>query len=76
MTGPIDAADEAFHLAGDDPYWMESAWFGFAIPEVAELGEDLAAHAPSRSADQGQLFWNSSVWRIWPVRVSADCWAR
>jgi hypothetical protein len=32
MTRPIDAADEAFHPAGEDPYWMESAWFGFAIP--------------------------------------------
>jgi hypothetical protein len=38
MTGPIDAADEAFHLVGEDPYWMESAWFGFAIPEQDMIG--------------------------------------
>ena len=38
MTAPIDAADEVFHPAGEDPYWMESAWFGFAIPERDMIG--------------------------------------
>jgi hypothetical protein len=33
MTRPIDAADEVFHRAGDDPYWSESGWFGFSVPE-------------------------------------------
>jgi hypothetical protein len=33
MTAPLDAADEVFHPAGEDPYWMESAWFGFPVPE-------------------------------------------
>jgi len=38
VTAPIDASDEVFHAAGDDPYWNESAWFGFAIPERAMNG--------------------------------------
>ena len=29
----VEAADEVFHPAGEDPNWKESAWFGFAIPE-------------------------------------------
>jgi hypothetical protein len=33
MAMPIDAGDEVFHPAGDDPCWNESSWFGFAIPE-------------------------------------------
>jgi hypothetical protein len=27
------SGDETFHPAGDDPYWNESGWFGFAVPE-------------------------------------------
>lgn len=27
------ASDETFHPPGDDPYWNESGWFGFAVPE-------------------------------------------
>ncbi|MBL7498076.1 hypothetical protein I6A84_14520 [Frankia sp. CNm7] len=33
MSRPLDASDEAFHPAGDDPCWNESAWFGFSVPE-------------------------------------------
>jgi hypothetical protein len=33
VTIPLDASDEVFHPAGDDPNWNESGWFGFAIPE-------------------------------------------
>jgi hypothetical protein len=33
MSPAIDAGDEAFHPAGEDPHWNESAWYGFAVPE-------------------------------------------
>jgi hypothetical protein len=33
MTAQIEAGDEMFHPAGQDPYWNESAWFGIPIPE-------------------------------------------
>ncbi len=31
--GTVGAADEVFHDATDDPYWNESGWFGFNVPE-------------------------------------------
>src|SRR5262245_15144391 len=33
MATEPDAADEIFHPAGEDPWWNESGWFGFAVPE-------------------------------------------
>ena len=33
MATEADAADEIFHPAGEDPWWNESGWFGFAVPE-------------------------------------------
>ncbi|MBH0779637.1 DUF7064 domain-containing protein [Nocardia bovistercoris] len=33
MPNEIGAHDEVFHPAGEDPYWNESGWFGFHIPE-------------------------------------------
>jgi hypothetical protein len=29
----MSESDEIFHPPGDDPYWNESGWFGFNIPE-------------------------------------------
>jgi hypothetical protein len=38
MPAPIDASDESFHPAGSDPYWNESSWFHFSIPDRDMIG--------------------------------------
>ena len=61
MTAPIDATDEVFHAAGDDPHFNESAWFSFAIPEREMNGFVYFFHnSRTGTSGGGPALWDTS----------------
>lgn len=38
--------DDSFHRGSDDPWWNESAWFGFMVPERELSGYVYMYHRP------------------------------
>lgn len=69
MTAPNDvaseqlivAADAHLHQPSEDPYWNESAWFSFAVPERALSGFVYFYHRPNmRYSFGGVGLWDPS----------------
>lgn len=64
----LDARDEAFH-GGDDPYWRESSWYHFSVPERKLIGfvyyfYDLRSGLPGG----GPAVWDPSGEEIYDCR--------
>lgn len=55
MTRP---EDDSFHLGSTDPYWNESAWFGFNVPERKINGWVYFYHRPNMNYTVGGV----AVW--------------
>jgi hypothetical protein len=51
----ISVEDDLFHDPGNDPYWNESAWFGFNIPERQISGWVYFYHRPNMKYSIGGL---------------------
>lgn len=49
----IRPEDEYFHERTDDPYWNESAWFSFSVPERAITGAVYFYHRPNMNFTVG-----------------------
>jgi hypothetical protein len=57
----ITPADDHFHRRSDDPYWNESAWFGFTVPERTLTGWFYFYHRPNMSYTVGGVaLWDPS----------------
>ncbi|MCV7412452.1 DUF7065 domain-containing protein [Mycobacterium florentinum] len=51
----ISPADDVFHQRTDDPFWNESAWFGFSIPERTLNGFVYFYHRPNMKYSSGGI---------------------
>ncbi|WP_028935463.1 DUF7065 domain-containing protein [Pseudonocardia spinosispora] len=53
--------DDQFHLGSTDPYWNESAWFGFTVPDRDLTGWVYFYHRPNmRYSVGGIALWDPS----------------
>src|SRR5262245_61896586 len=53
--------DDLLHERSDDPYWNESAWFGFEMPEREMTGFVYMHHRPNMNYTCGGVaFWDPS----------------
>ena len=57
----ISPEDDSFHRGPTDPYWNESAWFGFTVPERTLTGWVYFYHRPNmRYSVGGVALWDPS----------------
>jgi hypothetical protein len=66
VLGP---ADEAFHPAGEEPHWNESAWFGFCVPERDLNGFFYFFHdVRTGTSGGGPALWDPSGEQVYDCR--------
>ena len=66
MTNPVTVADDYFHKRNDDPYWNESGWFGFNVPDRELAGCVYIHQRPNRGyAWAGLILWDPSGKQIY-----------
>lgn len=57
----IAPSDDSFHPRSADPYWSESAWFGFTVPEREMGGYVYFYHRPNMNLTAGGvMLWDPS----------------
>jgi hypothetical protein len=62
----IRPEDDYFHERSDDPYWNESAWFGFNVPERQLTGWVYFYHRPNMNYSVGGMaLWDPSGEHEW-----------
>jgi hypothetical protein len=62
----LTPTDDRFHPRSDDPYWNESAWFGFNIPERLISGWVYFYHRPNMNYTVGGVaLWDPSGEHEW-----------
>ena len=69
MTAAVGIEDEGFHAAGDDPHWLESAWFHLAVPERDLIGFVYFFHdVRTGTAGGGPAVWDPSGAEVYDCR--------
>jgi len=68
--------DDRFHPAtSDDPYWTETCWFTFAVPEKGLSGQLYPFFRRNQNVTSGgAFFWDSSGSQIWNCRYAKNFW--
>ena len=68
--------DDRFHPpTTDDPYWTETCWFTFAIPEHGLSGQFYPFFRPNqRVCAAGVFFWDAQGHLPWNVRYGKNFW--
>jgi hypothetical protein len=67
---------DRFHPpTSDDPYWTETCWFTFAVPEQRLSGQLYPFFRPNqRVTSGGAFFWDPSGSQIWNCRYAKNFW--
>ena len=50
------SADDTFHDPGDDPWWTETVWFGWMVPERKMLGSFYPFFRPNMGVQAGGVW--------------------
>src|SRR5262249_56231549 len=68
--------DDRFHPpSSDDPYWTETCWFTFAVPERRLSGQLYPFFRPNqRVAAGGAYFWDESGSSVSSCRYAKNFW--
>jgi hypothetical protein len=68
--------DDSFHPApSDDPFWTETCWFTFAVPERRLSGQLYPFFRPNQNiAACGVFFWDPSGDQLWNCRYAKNLW--
>ena len=76
MTPGAMHPDDRFHPpTGDDPWWTETCWFTFAIPEHGLSGQLYPFFRPNqRVCAAGVYFWDRSGHLPWTIRYGKNFW--
>jgi hypothetical protein len=62
----VNSSDDLFHDRSDDPYWNESAYFHFLIPERKAAGFFYVFHRPNMKASAGGVaLWDPTGWDVY-----------
>ena len=76
MTTPAIHPDDEFHPADtDDPYWTETCWFTFAVPERRLSGQLYPFFRPNQRVCAAAAYvWDDSGDQPWNVRYGKNFW--
>ena len=68
--------DDLFHPpTSDDPFWTETCWFTFAVPERNLSGQLYPFFRPNQGVTSGGAFlWDESGDQIWNCRYAKNLW--
>jgi hypothetical protein len=68
--------DDEFHPpADDDPYWTETCWFTFSVPERRLSGQLYPFFRPNQGVTSGgAYFWDEHGSQPWNVRYGKNFW--
>jgi hypothetical protein len=68
--------DDHFHPpTSDDPYWTETCWFTFAVPERRISGQLYPFFRPNQHITSGGAFlWDESGTQIWNCLYAKNFW--
>ncbi|MFK7896820.1 MAG: hypothetical protein AB8G23_13340 [Myxococcota bacterium] len=68
--------DDSFHApTTDDPFWTETCWFTFAIPERKLSGQLYPFFRKNQGITSGGAFlWDPSGSQIWNCRYAKNLW--
>ncbi len=69
-------ADDRFHPpTSDDPYWTETCWFTFAVPERRLSGQLYPFFRPNQRVTSGACFlWDDQGSQPWNVLYGKNFW--
>ena len=72
----ITAADDEFHPpTSDDPYWSETCWFTFTVPERKLSGQLYPFFRPNQGVmAAGVYFWDDTGNQLWNCRYAKNFW--
>jgi len=67
---------DRFHPpTSDNPYWTETCWFTFAVPERKLSGQIYPFFRPNQRVTSGGVyFWDTSGSQIWNCRYAKNFW--
>ncbi|MCA9509664.1 MAG: hypothetical protein KC560_03095 [Myxococcales bacterium] len=68
--------DDRFHPpTSDDPFWTETCWFTFAVPERRLSGQLYPFFRPNQGVTSGgAFFWDESGSQIWNCLYAKNLW--
>jgi len=68
--------DDEFHApTSDDPYWTETCWFTFTVPERKLSGQLYPFFRPNqRVTAGGAYFWDDHGDQLWNCRYAKNFW--
>ena len=72
----VTAADDEFHPpTGDDPFWSETCWFTFTVPERKLSGQLYPFFRPNQGVmAAGVYFWDDGGNQLWNCRYAKNHW--
>ena len=68
--------DDGFHPpTSDDPFWTETCWFTFAVPERRLSGQLYPFFRPNQGVTSGgAFFWDDTGSQIWNCLYAKNLW--
>ena len=68
--------DDRFHPpTTDDPFWTETCWFTFAVPERRLSGQLYPFFRPNQGVcASGAFFWDDGASELWRCRFAKNLW--
>ena len=75
-TSALSPADDRFHPpASDDPWWTETSWFSFWVPERRLSGSVYPIFRPNLGiCSSGVYVWDDTADAPWDVRYAKTWW--
>lgn len=72
----LTAADDEFHPpTSDDPFWTETCWFSFSVPERKLSGQLYPFFRPNQGVTAAAAyFWDDRGNQIWNARYVKNFW--
>ena len=72
----VTAADDEFHPpTNDDPFWSETCWFTFTVPERKLSGQLYPFFRPNQGVmAAGVYFWDDRGNQLWNCRYAKNFW--
>lgn len=76
MSSAATAADDSFHpAASDDPFWTETSWYGFSVPERNLAGAIYPVFRPNQGiCSSGVYVWDERGEAAHEIRYARNWW--
>jgi hypothetical protein len=74
-TEPSPADDEFHPPTSDDPFWTETCWYTFTVPERRLSGQLYPFFRPNQGVmAAGVYFWDDTGEQVWNCRYAKNFW--